>query len=161
MRETYEISGGLLREGKIDAFFFLGGAPNILIADMVGRGQAKLVPIDGAGRNRLIAKVKGLSIDSIAPGTYRHTGRLETISCHTLWIVKDTAPADAVHDLLRALYHPDNRPLLEQGPSPAPEIKLGETLSLLSVPLHAGAVRFYREVGQLPPPVTPPHPAHK
>lgn len=159
LRETYEISGGLLREGKIDAFFFLGGAPNILIADMVSRGQAKLVPIDGPGRTRLIAKVKGLSADIIPPGTYRGMGRLETISCHTLWIVKDTAPADAVHDLVRALYHPDNRVMLEQGPSPAQEIKLGETASLLSVPLHAGAARFYREVGQLPQ--SPIKPAHK
>jgi hypothetical protein len=150
LRETYEISGGLLREGKIDAFFFLGGAPNTLIADMVGRGQARLVAIDGPGRARLIAKVKGLSADIIAPGLYRRTGRVETISCHTLWIVKDTAPAEAVYDLVRALYHPDNRPMLEQGPNPASEIKLGETASLLSVPLHAGAVRFYREVGQLP-----------
>jgi len=157
IRETYEISGGLLREGKIDAFFFLGGAPNILIADMVGRGQARLIPIDGPGRAKLIAQVKGLSADIIPPGAYRGTGRLETISCHTLWIVKDTAPADAVHDLVRALYHPGNRPLLEQGPSPAQEIKLGETLSLLSVPLHAGAARFYREAGQLPAPFKPAH----
>lgn len=159
VRETYEISGGLLREGKIDAFFFLGGAPNILIADMVSRGQAKLIPIDGPGRARLIAQVKGLSADIIPPGAYRGTGRLETISCHTLWIVKDSAPADVVHDLVQALYHPGNRALLEQGPSPAQEIKLGETLSLLSVPLHAGAGRFYREAGQLPPP--PVKPAHK
>ncbi len=158
VRETYEISGGLLREGKIDAFFFLGGAPNILIADMVGRGQAKLIAIDGPGRAKLIAKVKGLSADIIPPGAYRGKGRVETISCHTLWIVKDSAPADAVHDLVRALYHPGNRPLLEQGPSPAQEIKLGETASLLSVPLHAGAARFYRETGQLPwaPPIMPP-----
>jgi len=159
VRETYEISGGLLREGKIDAFFFLGGAPNVLIADMVGRGQAKLVPIDGPGRNRLIAKVKGLSADLIPTGAYRGTKRVETISCHTLWIVKDTAPPDAVYDLVRALYHPGNRPMLEQGPSPAQEIKLGETASLLSVPLHPGAAQFYREVGQLPP--TPPNPQKK
>lgn len=160
VRETYEISGGLLREGKIDAFFFLGGAPNVLIADMVGRRQARLVPIDGPGRARLIAKVKGLSADIIPQGAYRGTGRIETISCHTLWIVQDTAPAATVYDLVRALYHPGNRPLLEQGPSPAQEIKLGETTSLLSVPLHPGAARFYREAGQLPatPPAKPQKP---
>jgi len=162
-RETYEISGGLLREGKIDAFFFLGGAPNTLIADMVSRGQAKLVPIDGPGRTRLIAKVKGLSADSIAPGSYRRTARVETISCHTLWIVNDGASADTVHDLVRALYDPGNRAMLEQAPSPASDIKLGETASLLSVPLHGGAARFYREVGQLPQsvPKIVPKPAHK
>lgn len=152
LRETYETSAGLLRSGKIDAFFFLGGTPNTLIADMIGHGQAKLVAIDGVGRARLIAKVKGLSADTIAPGIYRGTGRVETISCHTLWIVSDTAPADAVYDLVRALYHPANRAAFEQSPSPAPEIKLGESASLLSVPLHPGAARFYREAGQSPRP---------
>ncbi|GAA0550034.1 hypothetical protein FHS83_001196 [Rhizomicrobium palustre] len=157
LRETYEVSGGLLRKGKIDALFFLGGAPNPLISDLIGRGDARLIPIDGPGRSRLIAKVKGLSADIIPPGAYRGTPRVETISCHTLWIVKDSAPADAVYDLVRALYHPSNRQILADGPSPAQEIKLGETISLLSVPLHPGAAKFYREAGQLPapPPVKP------
>lgn len=150
LRETYETSANLLRQGKIDAFFFLGGAPTTLIADMIARHQAKLVPIDGAGRAKLIKNVKGLSNDIIPPGAYPGIGRVETISCHTLWLVKDSASATAVYDLVRALYHPGNRQMLLDGPSPAREIKLGETASLLSVPLHPGAARFYHEAGQLP-----------
>jgi uncharacterized protein len=151
-RETYDASAALLREGKLDAFFFLGGAPVPLVSDLIGRGQARLVPIDGKGRSRLVARIKGLSADTIPPGAYRNTGRLETISCHTLWIVKDTAPSNAVYAMVRALYDPANRDVLAQGPRPAQEIKLGETASLLSVPWHPGATRFYREVGQLPQP---------
>jgi TRAP transporter solute receptor, TAXI family len=158
LRLGAEASGEALRKGKIDAFFFLGGAPNTLIADMAGRGEARLVPVDGKGRDRLIAKVKGLSADALAPGIYRASPRIETISCHTLWIVTDTAPADAVYGLVRSLYHPANRALLAQGPNPAPEIRLGESTSLMSVPLHPGAARFYREAGQL---AVPPSPARK
>lgn len=159
VRESYEASGGMMREGKLDAFFFLGGAPSPLIADLVERLHARLVPIDGAGRAKLVAKVKGLSPDIIAKGAYRGMGRLETISCHTLWVVKDSAPADAVYAMVRALYDPANRPMLAQGPTPAEDIKLGEQISLLSVPWHPGALRFYREAGQLPAP--PPRPAPK
>ncbi len=151
-RETYDASAALLRQGKIDAFFFLGGAPVPLISDLIERGQARLVPIDGKGRSRLITRIKGLSADTIPPGAYRGTGRVETISCHTLWIAKDTAPPDAVYALVRALYDPANRDMLAQGPRLAQDIKLGEQISLLSVPWHPGATRFYREAGQLPPP---------
>ncbi len=150
VRESYETSGGLLRDGKIDAFFFLGGAPSPLIADLTGRSHARIIAIDGPGRARLVARVKGLSPDIIPNGAYRGMGRIDTISCHTLWLVKDNAPADAVYALVRALYDPANRPMLQQGPPPADEIKLGEQISLLSVPWHPGALRFYREVGQLP-----------
>jgi hypothetical protein len=148
LRETVEISGGLLREGKIDAFFFLGSAPDVLIADMVGRGQARLIPIDGKGRARLIAQVQGLAAGAIAAGTYRTTPRLETVTSRTFWIVRDSAPANAVYELLRALNHPGNRPLLET--ADAPPIRPLPAISIAAAPLHPGAVRYWREIGMLP-----------
>ena len=148
VRETVEISGGLLREGKIDAFFFLGSAPDVLIADMVGRGQARLIPIDGKGRSRLVAQVQGLTAGALAAGTYRATPRLETVTSRTFWIVRDSAPAQAVYELLRALNHPGNRPLLQTGE--APPIRPVPAVSIASAPLHPGAVRYWRETGALP-----------
>jgi TRAP transporter TAXI family solute receptor len=149
VRETYEISGGLLREGKIDAFFFLGAAPSALIADLVGRGQARLVPIDGKGRTKLLAAVRGLGADAIAAGAYPGSGRVETVSSRTYWIVRDTAPSDAVYDLVRALYHPGNRAILDS--AGAGHIRVGSPASLKAVPLHPGAARYYREIGRLTP----------
>jgi uncharacterized protein len=151
IRETYEISGGLMREGKIDAFFFLGGAPALLIADMVNRGQARIVPIDGKGRSKLLASVKGIAPDAIAAGTYRRSPRIETVSSHTYWIVRDSASSEAVYDLVRALYHPGNRALLDQQAMDAGRIRLGDAASLTAVPLHPGAARYYREIGRLSP----------
>jgi len=148
VRETYEVSGGLLREGKIDAFFFLGSAPDILIADMVGRGQARLVPIDGKGRARLIAKVQGLAAGAIAAGSYRGTPRLETVTSRTYWIVRDSVPPEAVYELVRALNHPGNRPLLETGE--APPIRPLPAISIAAAPLHPGAARYWREIGAWP-----------
>ena len=149
VRETYEISGGLMREGKIDAFFFLGGAPALLIADMVNRGQARLVPIDGKGRTKLVASVSGIAADAIAAGAYRGTPRYETVSNHTYWIVQDSAAPGAVYDLVRALYHPGNRAILDQEAVDFGRIRVGDTASLTSVPLHPGAARYYREIGKL------------
>jgi TRAP transporter TAXI family solute receptor len=149
LHESYEISGGLMREGKIDAFFFLGGAPALLVADMVNRGQARLVPIDGSGRAKLLATLKGASADAIAAGTYQGGGRIETVSSRTYWIVQDNTPSEAVYDLVRALYHPGNRALLDQAAADAGQIRIGSAASLQAVPLHPGAARFYREAGIL------------
>jgi len=148
LRETAEISGGLLREGKIDAFFFLGNAPDVLIADMVGRGQARLIPIDGKGRARLVAQVQGLAAGALAAGTYRATPRLETVTSRTFWIVRDSAPENVTYELLRALNHPGNRALLQTGE--APPIRPGPAAGIASAPLHPGAARYWREIGALP-----------
>jgi TRAP transporter TAXI family solute receptor len=154
VRETYETSGGLMREGKLDAFFFLGGAPALLIADMVNRGQARLVPIDGKGRTKLLAAVDGVTADAIPARAYQGTGRIETVSSRTYWIVRDSAPNEAVYDLVRALYHPGNRALLDQNAMDTGRIRIGDAASLVGVPLHPGAARYYREAGILKP--TPP-----
>jgi uncharacterized protein len=160
VHETYETSGGLMREGKLDAFFFLGGAPALLIADMVNRGQARLIPIDGKGRPKVLAVVKGIAADAVPAGTYQGTGRIETVSSHTYWIVRDSAPSEAVYDLVRALYHPGNRALLDQNAMDTGRIRIGDAASLADVPLHPGAVRYYRETGILKstPPASNPSP---
>jgi TRAP transporter TAXI family solute receptor len=145
LQENYEVSGGLMREGKVDAFFFLGSAPAGLITDMVSRGQARIVPIDGAGRTRLLQRVKGITADTATVGQ----NRIDTISSRTYWIVADTVSNEAVYDLVRALYHPGNRALLDQAAVEAGRIRLGNAASLKSVPLHPGAARYYREAGVL------------
>ncbi len=50
-----EIAAERLDRGEIDVFFFVGGEPVTLIEGLVACGKAALVPIDGAGRKRLIA----------------------------------------------------------------------------------------------------------
>jgi len=147
VRETAEASSALLRDGKIEAFFYLAPSPSPFVADLVNRGLVRLVPIDGKGRARLAAKQ--LSAATIAAGTYRNTPRLETVAVPVYWIVRDSAPADAVYELLRALYHPGNRPLLAAEAETSGPIRLPDGARLARLPLHPGAARYYREIGLL------------
>jgi len=147
-----DASVAALRQGRIDAFFFLGGAPAPAIAGLVAGGEAKLVAIGGKLRTRLLTRVPGLSAETIAAGLYRGTGPLDTVGARTLWIANDGAPSATVYGIVRALFNPANRELLAQGERPAPDIRLGETANLDVVPLHPGAVRFYRESGMLAAP---------
>jgi uncharacterized protein len=149
-RDSYDASIGLLQSGKIDAFFFLGGTPSPPIQDLLARGTVHLVPIAGKERRRLLLRVPSLAADTIPAGTYRGTGAVDTVSCRTLWIVRDSAAPDVVYGLLRALYNPANRSLLASGPSVARYVRLDDAPSGLTAPLHPGAERFYRDAGKLP-----------
>lgn len=144
--ETAEAGADLLQRGKRDALFVLGPAPSPVVADLVARGRARLVAIDGRGRKRLLAAQPGLAAAAFAPGTFAGSPQVETVSTRVLWIVSDRAPADIVYGLVRALYHPGNRALLAQDPAP---IRLPDAASLSRLPLHPGAARYYREIGRL------------
>jgi TRAP transporter TAXI family solute receptor len=150
--ESYDVAAGLLQRGKIDAFFFQGGTPSPLVFDLLARGSARLIAIDGKARRRLLARVPSLAAGTIPAGTYPGAGAVQTVSSRTLWVVKDSASPDLVYGILRALFHPANRALLDAGEPSARYIRLDEAANGLTAPLHPGAARFYRDMGKLADP---------
>ena len=150
--ESYDVAARLLQQGKLDAFFFQGGAPSPLVGDLVARGAARLIAIDGKARLRLLARVPSLSAGTIPSGAYPGTGPIQTVSSRTLWVVKDSASPEIVYGILRALFHPANRALLDATEPSARYVRLDGAAEGLTAPLHPGAERFYRDMGKLPAP---------
>jgi TRAP transporter TAXI family solute receptor len=150
--ESYDVAAGLLQRGKIDAFFFQGGTPSPLIGDLVEGGTARLIAIDGKARRRLLARVPSLAAGTIPADVYPGMGPIQTVSSRTLWVVKDSVSPDIVYGILRALFHPANRALLDASEPSARYIRLDAAAEGLTAPLHPGALRFYRDMGKLAAP---------
>ena len=148
--DTADVDAQLLQQGQIDAFFFVGGRPVALVGDLVARGVARIVPIDGAGRDKLVKAVPSISPDVIPAGTYRATSAIQTVSVRALWIVNASASDALVYGITRSLFNPANRAVLREGHAAAGTIALESATADLPAPLHPGAARFYREVGRLP-----------
>jgi TRAP transporter TAXI family solute receptor len=104
-----------------------------------------LVPIDGAGRKRLLAQMPNFSLAVIAADAYPGSGAVQTVSERALWIVNDSEPADLVYGVTRALFNPANREALDDSHPSAKLIRLQTAIATLPAPLHPGAARFYRE----------------
>jgi TRAP transporter TAXI family solute receptor len=137
-----------LQAGKIDAFFFVGGAPVPLVRALISSGQALLVPIDGPARDRLIADGQGFAADTIPASAYGAGTGVATLSVQSLWIVNDQEPADIVFALTRALFNPANRSMLNDGPHSVGLISVDRATQDLPALLHPGAERFYKEAGK-------------
>lgn len=146
--DSYDAGAGLLRQGRIDALFFLGAAPSPLIAGLAASGSARLISVDGRALRRLLMRHSGLAAASIPAGTYGNAAAIGTVGTRVLWIVKDTAAPATVYGLVRALFDPANRAQFAAAP-PADQIRLADALNGLAAPLHPGAERFYRETGRL------------
>ena len=143
-----DMAADALDKGSIDAFFFTGGAPVGLVADLIARGRAVLVPIDGAGRKRLLAEAPALSADTIPANAYPGAPATETVSVRALWVVNKSVSNDVVYGVVRALFNRINRQLLDQSHPSAKLIRLDTATSGLTAPLHPGAARFYNDMGK-------------
>lgn len=157
-----DLAADALEKGKIDAFFFVGGAPVGMIHDLITRGAATLVPIDGIGRTRLLKRVPSLSAARIEAGRYPGLGAIDTVSVRAVLVVNADEPNDVVYAVTRALFNPANRALLDMGHPVANQIRLNSATTDLPAPLHPGALRYYRDAGKLPRlPVPTAPPAHR
>ena len=66
-----------------------------------------------------------------------------------LWIVNAVEDEERVYQITRALWHPLSREIFEAGHAQARRIALATSLMGVTIPLHPGAERYYREEGVL------------
>jgi uncharacterized protein len=140
----------LLKDGKIDAYFTVAGVPLDSVRDLIARHIARLAPIDGEGRDRLVQMVPQLVPATIAAGAYPGTGAVETVSTRAYWVTRDSEADPLIYGITRALFNPANRGALAASHPSAREIGLDSAVTNPPAPLHPGAARFYREKGKLP-----------
>jgi TRAP transporter TAXI family solute receptor len=139
----------MLQAGKIDAYFTVAAAPVDSVRDLLARGLARLVPLDGEGRDRLLAAVPQLSGAAIPAGAYPGSGAVQTVSVHTWWVTRDSEADPLIYGVTRALFNPANRDLLTAAHPVAREINIDSAAKNPPAPLHSGAARFYREEAKL------------
>jgi hypothetical protein len=145
-----ERSAKMLKEGTLDAFFFVGGAPVDAIADLAEDGLVILVPIKGRAMERLTKAEPFFQPMTIAKGTYPGIVDIETLAVGALWVVNASADETLVYRLTSALFEPTNRPFLERGHPQGRAITRAGAIEGIDIPLHPGAERYYREKGVLP-----------
>lgn len=148
--DPVERAAELMRAGKLDAFFFVGGTPVDLIRKLLDDNVAVLIPIDGVGRKRLLAKEPYLSAHVIAQGVYPGTPAVDTVSVDALWITNAAQPDDLIYDMVKALYNSKNRPMIEARAAGRDFFKLADAAKNAIAPLHPGAAKFYTEAHLLP-----------
>lgn len=141
-----QAAGARLLEGTLDAFIMIAGQPAPVVAAMAQQSAIDLLPVPPELAARLRQSQPWLSATTIAAGLYDRIEARPSIAVDAQWLVSDAVEADLVYGNLRALFHPTIRGRLDRNPSAA-AIRLETAAEGLAVPLHAGAIRFYKERG--------------
>jgi len=139
-----------LSRGMLDAFFIVAGYPTPSVVNLAARAGARLLPIEAQRAASITQRYPFFSPDVIPGGVYTGIGETPTVSVGAQLVVSARLDPDFVYGITRALWSKRTREMLAKGHAKGAEIRLETALRGVSVPLHEGAERFYREAGMLP-----------
>ena len=141
--------GAALCDNKIDAFLYPVGHPAANIHDVVSVCSAVVIPVEGPAVDSLLAKFPFYSKATIPGGMYKtNANAVPSYGPRATLVTSAKVDADLVYNLVRAVFenfedfknlHPAFQTL-----EPKQMVRDG-----LTVPLHDGAVRYYKEKGWL------------
>jgi hypothetical protein len=142
------VAAANVKDGILDGFFIIGGVPVPAIRDLAAETPIRLIPVE----EDVLAKMRESSTSyrrSVIPsGTYPGISvETPSIGFDALWIVSADAPDDLIYAITKALWNDATRRLLEARDPLGKQVRLEDALGGLSIPLHPGAKRFYRESG--------------
>jgi TRAP transporter TAXI family solute receptor len=141
-------SADALRDNKIDAFFFTGGAPTSGIVDLATNKDIVLVEIDDAHAVQLMRTYPFYTQLPIPAGTYRgQTTAAKTVAVKATFIVSSKLSENTVYRLTKALF--ENKAQIEAAHAKGKELTPSYAVEGISVPFHPGAARYLREIGAI------------
>jgi len=143
-------AGDKLRDGGLDAFFFVGGFPAGAISELAAAGGGiDLVPLTGPEIDKLRGQYSFFAPDTIPANTYKGTGETKTLSVGAQWVTSDKQPDALVYEITKALWNSNSRALLDSGHAKGKAIQKATAIAGAGIPIHSGAEKFYKEAGLL------------
>lgn len=142
-------AGDLLRDGGLDAYFFVGGYPTGAVSELATSAGISLVPISGPEVDTLLEQYSFFSKDTVPAETYKGVGETQTISVAAQWVTSAKQSDDLVYNITKVMWNDASRKALDAGHAKGKMITLENATTSLGIPLHPGAERFYKEAGVL------------
>lgn len=148
--EYFTLAGAAsaLADGRIDAFFEVSAYPVPAISDIAATTPIRLLPIPSGLAKQMAQRFSFFTADVIPAGTYPGIDHdTATLDVTALWITRAEIDEDLIYAITRSLWSPVTRHRLAASHPAASRIRLATALDRVSIPLHPGAARFYREAG--------------
>jgi len=139
----------LLQDEKIDAFFYTVGHPNGNIKEATsGRIKVRIVPIDGAPAEALLKKYPYYAPSVIPAAFYpnaENNGDIASVGVKATLVTSARLSENVVYALTKEVF--DNLEAFKKLHPAYAVLTRENMLQGLSAPIHAGALKYYREAG--------------
>jgi uncharacterized protein len=143
-------AGDKIRDGGLDAFFFVGGYPTGAISELASAGGGiELVPVTGPEVDKMRAQYPFFAPDTVPANTYKGIGEVKTIAVGAQWVTSSKLPDTLIYEVTKAMWNDSTRKLLDAGHAKGKAITLATATAGAGIPFHPGAEKFYKEKGLL------------
>ena len=85
----------------------------------------------------------------IPEGVYEGVSATKTVAVGAQWFTSASEDEELIYNITKALWNDESRRLLDVGHAKGKTITPDTALNGVGVPLHAGAERYYKEIGLL------------
>ncbi|NLM14056.1 MAG: TAXI family TRAP transporter solute-binding subunit [Epulopiscium sp.] len=141
-------SATALKDDKIDAFFCVAGAPTTAIVELATSNQINVLKVDDEHAAKLIEKYPFYTKFSVPGGSYKGVDNdVQTVAVVATYIVSDSLSEDLVYNMTKALF--ENADEIAKAHPKGAELDPEYSVSSISIPMHPGAEKYYREIGVL------------
>jgi TRAP transporter TAXI family solute receptor len=135
-----------IKDGNLIASLITAGAPTSSITDLANAREIRIVPLAGPEIDALRKKQPYYAQVTLPPNTYKgQAAPVNTLAVMAIWATHDALPEQTAYEVTKALF--ENTETLGQVHPKGKEISLKTALLSVSIPLHPGAERYYREKG--------------
>lgn len=135
-----------LKDGMLDANGQSVGLPWVTITEVETTHEVNVYGVPEDIAKKINEKIPSLALGSMPKGTYKSNPDqdIPTLTVWNFMAVHKDAPEDFVYEVLKATFA--NVDILIAAHKSAQEVK-PEAIAFSPIPLHPGAVKFYKEKG--------------
>lgn len=141
--ETLQRSADGLADGTLDAFFFVSGLPNTAVLRLSEEVPIRLVPLGDIAPRLARDHGSEFSRSSIPASTYDLDRAVDTVSVKNHVLVRPDFDEDLAYGLTRVMF--EAQPAIDALARGLRQPNVGTAIYTAPLPLHPGAVRYYRE----------------
>jgi TRAP transporter TAXI family solute receptor len=145
---SFAESAEQFKDKHIDAFIVVAGIPNAAIMDIGAMHKIKILSLPDDMTGKLSQKYPFLAPIKIPANTYKNiTAEVKTIAVMAVLIINPEIKDDIAYNLTKALF--ENQAELATAHAKGKELNLKTAVKGVSIPFHPGAVKYYKEKGEM------------
>lgn len=143
---SFDESATAFQNNQVDAFFITAGLPNTSIVEVANKRSVRLLGLDEADMAKLMAEYAYYVPVTVPAGTYNGMDADVTVpAVSAVLICAKDLDEELVYSLAKTLYESKD----ELSHAKKNEISAEYGVSGIPVPFHAGAERYFKEIGLL------------
>ena len=142
----YSEAAEALKDGRVDGILIAGGLPTSAVMDAASSVKIRILTLEPDMIKKLVEQMPWYYEVTIPKGTYMgQTEDVKTVAVANLLICREDLSNELVYNMTKTLH--DNQKDLVAAHSAAKDMKLQDALKGMTVPMHPGAEKFYKEKG--------------